>query len=71
MNDVYVKDKNYMFRPAVAIIRLYPKLYAKKRVFIQCAPEGKDVDISSSTCQTKFTVFPNKIFDALLKPHQP
>jgi len=27
-----------MFRPTVVIIRFYPKLYAKRRVFIQCAP---------------------------------
>jgi len=42
-----------MFRPAVAIIRFYPKLYAKKRV-IQCEPNSNDVKISSSTCQAKF-----------------
>jgi len=46
-----------MFRPVVAIIRFYPKLYAKKRVFVvfvQCAPSRIDVEISSSTCQAKF-----------------
>jgi len=68
---VYVTDKNYMFRSTVAIIRFYPKLYAKRRVFIQSAPRRNDVEVSSSTCQAKFTIFPNKIFDALLKPHKP
>ena len=54
MNDVFIIDKNYIFRPTVVIIRFYPKLYAKKRVFIQCVPQRKDVEISSSTCQAKF-----------------
>ena len=43
-----------MFRPTVAIIRFYPNLYAKKRVFMQCAPPRIDVEISSSTCRAKF-----------------
>ena len=31
ITDVFIVDtKNYMFRPTVAIIRIYPKLYAKK-----------------------------------------
>jgi len=46
-----------MFRPTVAIIRFYPKLYAKKRVLIQCAPLRVDVEISSSTCRAKFFSF--------------
>jgi hypothetical protein len=29
-NDVYYKIKNYIFRPTVAIIRFYPKLYHKR-----------------------------------------
>jgi len=28
-----------MFRPTVVIIRFYLNLYAKRRVFIQCAPQ--------------------------------
>jgi len=43
-----------MFRPTVAITRFYPKLYAKKKVSIQCVPLRIDVEISSSTCQAKF-----------------
>ena len=37
MNDVFIIDKNYLFRPTVAIIRSYPKLYAKKSVYTNCA----------------------------------
>ena len=29
---IIIIDKNYMFRPTVAIIRFHPKLFAKKRV---------------------------------------
>jgi len=30
---IIIIAKNYMFRPTVAIIRFYPKLYANKRVY--------------------------------------
>jgi len=30
-------DENYMFRPTVAIIKFYPKLYPSKRVYTMCA----------------------------------
>jgi len=43
-----------MFRPTVAIIKFYPKLYAKKGVFIQCAQPRIDVEISSYTRRAKF-----------------
>jgi hypothetical protein len=43
-----------MFWPTVAIIRFYPKLYAKKKVSIQRALLRNHVEISSSTCQAKF-----------------
>jgi len=43
-----------MFRPTVAISRFYSNLYAKKKVFMQCAPSRIDVEFSSSTCRTKF-----------------
>jgi len=32
-----IVDKSYMFRPTVAIIRFYPKLYAGKKVYTMCA----------------------------------
>ena len=36
-------DKNYMFRTTVAIIRFYPKLYAKKgSVYAMCVTAFKD-----------------------------
>jgi len=46
-----------MFRPTVAITRFHPKLYAKKSVFIHCAPRRNDVEIPSSACQAKFIAY--------------
>jgi len=44
-----------MFRPIVAVIRFYPKLYAQKDQSVrQGATQRNDLEISSSTCQAKF-----------------
>jgi len=43
-----------MFRPTVAIIRFYPKLYAKRESLYNVRTTRIDFEISSSTCRAKF-----------------